>query len=99
MNEVDRVKELVRIMRDPDTDEQTKLDCADEILDMCDPEYIADLARNALFDALEGLKEDAANATDPEAKHRIEQQIEHIELARLTYIQRVTDDDSGDQDD
>lgn len=90
MNEVDKVKELVRIMRDPNTDEQTQLDCATQILDMCDPVYVGDLARNALFDLLEGLKEDLTNATDPEVRRRIELQIEEVELARLAYIQRIT---------
>ncbi|MNR68977.1 hypothetical protein D3C85_1938970 [compost metagenome] len=60
---------------------------------MCDPEYVADLARDVTFDLLEGLREDARTTNDPEIRRQIEQQINQIEQARQAYIRRVTGDE------
>ena len=89
-----RVRELMRIMRDPSTDDQTRLDCISELLDMCDPERVAELARLDAFDALEVMKNLARTAKDPEVRRQAEQAVEQAEWARQAHIRKVTGDEN-----
>ncbi|MCY1444017.1 hypothetical protein D9M71_604620 [compost metagenome] len=72
-------------------DARTKLDCCDKILDMCDPESVAELARLEAFDALECLKELARTDTDPEVRREAAQKVEQADRARQAYIRRKGD--------
>nr|WP_314530873.1 hypothetical protein [uncultured Pseudomonas sp.] len=86
----DRARELKRRMNDPSTDAQTQLDCADELLDMVDPEHVAELSRLDAFDALETVKELARSGKDPEARRLAKLSVKQAEQARLAQIQMVS---------
>lgn len=104
MNEFDedRARELKRVMNDPNTDEQTKLDCADELHDMCGRERVEEFAQLDAYDALEVMKNLAKTATAPEVRRQAAQSVEQYERAREAQIRKVTGDDAqldGQEDD
>lgn len=98
----DKARQLKRVMDDPDTDEQTQLDCADELRDMCGRERVEEFAQLDAYDALEVMKHLAKTATDPEVRRQAAQSVEQYERAREAHIRKVTGDHAqldGQEDD
>lgn len=90
--DAERKQALLDIINDPATDEQTKLDCCNEILELEDPERVAELTQRYANEALERTKEQVRTAIDPEVRRKAREAVEHFEQARQAHIRRLPDD-------
>ncbi|MNC19063.1 hypothetical protein D3C75_669880 [compost metagenome] len=86
--DAERKQALLDIINDPATDEQTKLDCRKEMLDLEDPELVAELAQRYAEEALELMKEEARTAKDSDVRRKAREVVEHYEQARQAHIRR-----------
>ncbi|MNR19710.1 hypothetical protein D3C85_1365170 [compost metagenome] len=59
-----------------------------EMLDLEDPELVAELAQRYAEEALELMKEEARTAKDSDVRRKAREVVEHYEQARQAHIRR-----------
>lgn len=68
--DAERKKALLEIARNPAVSEQERLDACNELLDLEDPEMMAELVRGSATESATAMKGLAESAGDPEVRRQ-----------------------------